>query len=288
MYRYWFGDIEDRESRSCVRLSGGETVWITRFFQVISNTIPIPPAEWEDAAQAGIVRTREEYLHYLRKICICGTQAQLAERTQRSDLVLIEMVRGLDEIDRVLNRLQERAHDWSLSLNLHYPPGTAPGWVQDGTNAAFTRPGKALEILQNEIQRLQEARRSFAKEVRAMAEQVLPNSSVLVGGLVAARLLSEAGDLPALARMPASTLQVIGARKALFSHLQTGTSSPRHGIIFQDKKIHNAPRRQRGKMARTVACAVARAVKLDFFRGEMVPEFLSDARARIAKARGGK
>jgi nucleolar protein 56 len=190
------------------------------------------------------------------------------------------MVRALDEIDRTRNLLRERADSWIAVTDPHLPRQRAP-------SPAPQEGGGALDILQDELCHLQDTRRMMAREVSATAATVLPNCSALVGGLVAARLLSEAGDLHTLATMPASTLQVIGARKALFSHLQCGTAPPRHGIIYQDKAVHTAPGKLRGKVARTVACQLAIAAKLDQFRREAVPGFLAGAQARIARARGG-
>ncbi len=45
---------------------------------------------------------------------------------------------------------------------------------------------------------------------------VAPNLSALIGELVGARLISHAGSLTNLAKYPASTVQILGAEKALF------------------------------------------------------------------------
>jgi nucleolar protein 56 len=288
MHRYWFGDVERRECRSCFWRDGGENVRRTQFFRVTGNTSPMPPVEWEMAAEAGIVRNREDYLHRLRELCICGARAQLEERAGRKDLELIEMVRVLDEFDRALNLLQEREDSWVAMLNPIPAPGSTSSDIRVRDDCAVARSAGVLTILQEEVRHLVRIRKQCARDVNVRAEAVLPNSSALVGGLVAARLLSDAGDLLTLATMPASALQVIGARSALFSHLQTRTPPPRHGIIYQDKTVHTAPRGRRGKVARAVACALGGAIKLDFFRGELAPEFIAKARTRIARARGGK
>src|SRR5665647_2479630 len=91
----------------------------------------------------------------------------------------------------------------------------------------------ALGSVAGEIERLTETRTILAKEVSARANNVMPNTSALIGGLVAARLLSHAGGLLLLSRLPASAIQVLGARTALFSHLKTRSPCPKHGIIFQ-------------------------------------------------------
>jgi len=90
-----------------------------------------------------------------------------------------------------------------------------------------------------------------------------------------------AGGLSALARMPGSAIQVLGSERALFSHLRGGTPPPKHGIIFQHRRVHNAPREVRGRVARVLAAKLAIAARLDYYRGEAVPEFIRDAQEKI-------
>jgi nucleolar protein 56 len=77
-----------------------------------------------------------------------------------------------------------------------------------------------------------------------------------------------------LAKMPASTIQVLGAEKALFRSLKTGTRPPKHGIIFQHTLIHEAKRWQRGKMARALAGKLAIAARTDAFSGKYIGDSL--------------
>jgi len=77
-----------------------------------------------------------------------------------------------------------------------------------------------------------------------------------------------------LARMPASTIQVLGAEKALFRSLKTGTRPPKHGIIFQNTLIHEAKRWQRGKMARAIAGKLAIAARSDAYSGNYIGDGL--------------
>ena len=72
-----------------------------------------------------------------------------------------------------------------------------------------------------------------------------------------------------------------------FSHIRAGTPPPKHGLIFQHRRVHNAPKERRGKVARALAAKLAIAARLDYFRGEEVPEFLSEAQARIDRLVGG-
>ncbi len=106
-------------------------------------------------------------------------------------------------------------------------------------------------------------------------DEVAPNLKALVGGAkLAARLMSLAGGLKELAMMPASTIQVLGAEKALFRHLRTGAKPPKHGVIFQYPAINRSPWWQRGKIARALAGKLAIAARVDYFSGEYIGEEL--------------
>jgi nucleolar protein 56 len=92
---------------------------------------------------------------------------------------------------------------------------------------------------------------------------------------VAARLVNRAGGLQALARMSSATIQVLGAEIALFSHLRDGTPPPKHGIIYQHKRVHSAPRQIRGRVARVLASQLAIAARIDLGDGRADPVFLA-------------
>jgi nucleolar protein 56 len=97
-------------------------------------------------------------------------------------------------------------------------------------------------------------------------EAVAPNIKRLLTSSVGARVIAKAGSLSRLAALPASTIQVLGAEKALFRALKTGTRPPKHGILFQHPLVHSAPIWQRGKIARAIASKVAIAARIDFYR----------------------
>ena len=105
-------------------------------------------------------------------------------------------------------------------------------------------------------------------------KQVAPNMTAIIGASLSARLMSIAGSLDNLAKMPASTLQVLGAEKALFRSLKTGARPPKHGVIFQHTAIHQSPRWQRGKIARALAGKLSIAARVDAFGGDFVGDKL--------------
>ncbi|MEW5955783.1 MAG: hypothetical protein AB1626_04585, partial [Candidatus Micrarchaeota archaeon] len=129
------------------------------------------------------------------------------------------------------------------------------------------------------------------KELEAYLEQqastTLKNLAFLTDALTASRLVARAGGLERLAKMPASTIQVLGAERALFKHLRKGTSSPKHGIIFQSTIVRGAPPDQRGKIARALAAKLAIAAKADFYSHEFIaPKLKADLEIRLKEIRG--
>jgi nucleolar protein 56 len=97
-------------------------------------------------------------------------------------------------------------------------------------------------------------------------ELIAPNTKELLTPLVGARMIAKAGSLERFARLSSSTVQLLGAEKALFRSLKTGSSTPKHGILFQHPLIHSAPRWQRGKIARSVASKASIAARIDLYR----------------------
>jgi nucleolar protein 56 len=110
----------------------------------------------------------------------------------------------------------------------------------------------------------------------------MPNVCALVGPLIASRLLAYSGSLLNLAKLPSSTVQLLGAEKALFRHLKSGEKPPKHGIIFQSAAIHTAPYHQRGKIARALAGKLSIAARIDYFTGEnQTSKLESDFKKRV-------
>ena len=113
--------------------------------------------------------------------------------------------------------------------------------------------------------------------VRELASSHLPSLSALLGPILAARLCVEAHGRARLARLPAGTMQILGAEKAFFNHLKTGAPSPKHGHIFMHPWISRSPRWMRGKIARTVAAKASIAVRCDAYGGEVWSQETVDA-----------
>jgi nucleolar protein 56 len=128
---------------------------------------------------------------------------------------------------------------------------------------------------------------AFAKRVISLAEfrhklfsylsdkmqLVAPNLGALVGELVAARLISHAGSLTNLAKYPASTVQILGAEKALFRALKTKGNTPKYGLIFHSSFIGRAKQRNKGRISRYLANKCSIASRIDAFLDIATPAF---------------
>ena len=132
---------------------------------------------------------------------------------------------------------------------------------------------KSFCDLMSELYKFRERSETYVEDV---LKQVAPNMTTIVGAALSARLISIAGSLQNLAKMPASTLQVLGAEKALFRSLKTGARPPKHGVIFQHTAVHQSPRWQRGKIARALSGKLSIAARIDAFRGDFKGDKLRD------------
>ncbi len=118
-------------------------------------------------------------------------------------------------------------------------------------------------------------------------KKLMPNISYLVDYKIAAELLAKAGSLSKLGFMPASTIQLLGAEKALFKHIKFHTRPPKYGVLFKLPQITNASHFKRGRIARLYATKICIAAKADAFTKNFIAEKLKKDLAsgleRIAK-----
>lgn len=281
MQSWWFGDINNGQ---CT-VSEGDTAALARRVRSLCSSMDgyVLP-DWNQAVACGFCKDRADYLARLQAVCIAGSEQAVREQYAGKDVELLQMVRTLDEMDSVINLLSERVADWHQIRHPNFSRKyrRTPAHVLVKSIAEKSRSG-AIGMVAREITSLADSRTALAREVSGRACAVMPNTSALIGGLVAARLLSHAGGLKELSRLPASAIQVLGARTALFAHLRTQAPSPKHGIIFQHRRVHNAPRAVRGRVARVLAGKLAIAARLDYYRGSGVPAFIEKAQASIDK-----
>ncbi|WVR08982.1 nucleolar protein 58 [Kwoniella sp. DSM 27419] len=128
-----------------------------------------------------------------------------------------------------------------------------------------------INSLCDQVISITEYRTQLSEYLRNRMQAIAPNLTALVGELVGARLISHAGSLMNLAKHPASTVQILGAEKALFRALKTKHDTPKYGLIYHASLIGQAPQKLKGKMARMVATKAALSIRVDA---------LSDAESR--------
>jgi nucleolar protein 56 len=116
-------------------------------------------------------------------------------------------------------------------------------------------------------------RRLLANSLDEKMSEVAPNLQCLLGTAVAARLISHAGSLTNLAKYPASTLQILGAEKALFRALKTKGNTPKYGLIFQSSFIGRAKTNHKGRISRYLANKCSLAARIDNFSEHPTPHF---------------
>jgi len=232
------------------------------------------------------------------------SNVKLRELAAKPDLQIMQSVQALDEIDKVVNILEARVKEW---YGLHFPElerildspeayikfvnnferreniaqkkleeyGFTSEKAKEILSAADRSKGTELRnedlqkisSLSKEATQLSSVRDSLAKHVEKTMNQFAPNIASVAGETIGARLIVKAGGLEKIARLPASTIQVLGAEKALFRAIRTGARPPKHGILFQHQAVHVAPKWQRGKIARSLAAKIAIASRIDAYRG---------------------
>ncbi|KAM9410005.1 nucleolar protein 56 [Pholidichthys leucotaenia] len=122
-----------------------------------------------------------------------------------------------------------------------------------------------IERFSNRVVSLAAYRQELQEYLRSKMSQVAPNLAALIGEVVGARLISHAGSLTNLAKYPASTVQILGAEKALFRALKTRGNTPKYGLIFHSTFIGRAAAKNKGRISRYLANKCTIASRIDCF-----------------------
>lgn len=196
------------------------------------------------------------------------------------DQFIIQAISNLNELDHVINILVKRLREWYGLYNpeLEHEVTAHEKFVE----LVFTEKKAAdsmgaeldkvhldhLKLLAKEIQGLFALRQKHELYLQKVMTIYCPNILELAGATIGAKLIELAKGLKRMALLPASTIQLLGAEKALFRHLKTGSRSPKYGVIFQHPLIQKAPRELKGKAARVLADKLSLCARLDYFKGE--------------------
>jgi len=210
------------------------------------------------------------------------------------DSLIVQAINAIDDVEKVANLLYNRLKEW---YGLYYPELSARylnyekfvNIVADKTtkekiNIEEARKSMGADLPKSDIEEMKSLaesinnlyieREKLEKYVIEKTKKLMPNTTTMISPMLAARLLSDAGSLKKLARFPSSTIQVLGAEKALFRHLHGRGSSPKHGLIFQEPTVNQASKKTRGKVARHLSSKLSITLKVDAFQGKFIGDKL--------------
>ncbi|CAM9837079.1 unnamed protein product [Chrysoparadoxa australica] len=216
------------------------------------------------------------------------------------DTMVVQAIGLLDELDKEINTYAMRVREWYgwhfpelakvLNDNMHYAKCVVR--MGERTNAKETdfsdilgdentealvkenaeismgtevteQDMTSIKHLAEQVVSLSEYRIQLFEYLKSRMNAIAPNLTVMVGELVGARLIAHAGSLLNLAKHPASTVQILGAEKALFRALKTKHDTPKYGLIYHASLIGQTSSKNKGKISRVLAAKTALSIRVD-------------------------
>jgi len=139
-----------------------------------------------------------------------------------------------------------------------------------------------IGALSDQVIAISEYREQLYDYLKNRMQAIAPNLTILVGELVGARLIAHAGSLLNLAKHPASTVQILGAEKALFRALKTKHETPKYGLIYHASLVGQTAPKFKGKISRVLAAKAALAIRVDALgEGEVNTSLGIDSRSKV-------
>ena len=250
----------------------------------------------DDAVISGISKSLRGRLFEIAAADILVAK-QLVKRSVSSDDIVLEASRGLKELEKAINMVVKRLRGWyelynpetsrSISDNEQFVDAILSKDKEEllkelkisseesmGSSFAPHDLTPIMELAQQaqSLVKAKEAQKSYLSHLMAT---MYPNLSAVATPLLAAELLAQAGSLHKMAMMPSSTIQVLGAEKALFKHLKNrSVKPPKHGHIINHPIMSKVPFEKRGRAARVLADKISIAIRIDYFKGEFKGEQL--------------
>ncbi|KAI3463631.1 hypothetical protein Pfo_020294 [Paulownia fortunei] len=249
------------------------------------------------------------------------SRAKVKFNVNRVDNMVIQAIFILDTLDKDINSFSMRVREWYSwhfpelvkIVNDNYLYAKVAKYVDDKSQLSEDKlPGltdivgdedKAKEIIEaakasmgqdlspidlinvkqfaQRVMDLAEYRKKLYDYLVAKMNDIAPNLAALIGEVVGARLISHAGSLTNLAKCPSSTLQILGAEKALFRALKTRGNTPKYGLIFHSSFIGRASARNKGRMARYLANKCSIASRIDCFLEKNTTAFGEKLREQV-------
>merc|ERR1711997_189210 len=233
------------------------------------------------------------------------------------DTMIVQAVSLLDDLDKELNNYNMRAREWYgwhfpemgkiITDNLAYVrtvtamgmrvnaaktdlsdilPEEVESAVKEAAEISMGTEISEVDLLNikhlcGQVVEIQEYREQLWSYLKNRMMAIAPNLTTLVGELVGARLISHAGSLMNLAKHPASTVQILGAEKALFKALKTKHDTPKYGLIYHAQLVGQASSKLKGKVSRMLAAKAAIATRVDALGEETNTDLGIEHRAKV-------
>jgi nucleolar protein 58 len=234
------------------------------------------------------------------------------------DTMIVQAIALLDDLDKELNTYAMRVREWygwhfpemtkvvpdnilfakvvkhmgfrSNALHTDFSDVLPEQMAQQVKDAAQISMGTEIsdedidniKQLCDQVISISEYRDQLYEYLKNRMQAIAPNLTVLVGELVGARLIAHAGSLLNLSKHPASTVQILGAEKALFRALKTKRETPKYGLIFHASLVGQTPPKLKGKISRVIAAKAALATRYDALgEGEHDNSMGIEARAKV-------
>ncbi len=231
------------------------------------------------AVQLGFARDDKELNDFLSAFTRELSRKKAKGAISRDRLV-VQASNALEDLGKTLNSLLMRISEW---YGLHYPElkttydrllqgiveyGKRENWPEYVDSTGVELSEKDEQVMRDfaySAFKLSEAKKALEHYVKDSMKEIAPNTCSLIDPLLAAKLLSSAGSMEKLSKLSASSIQLIGAEKALFRHLKKQGKSPKYGILYNSSWIQSVSDDNKGKAARALAAKLMMAVRIDFF-----------------------
>ncbi len=204
----------------------------------------------------------------------------------KEDMLVIQAVNNIDDINKVINILAKRLRDW---YELHNPEFSRSVFdhrkfcelilesdkkellgkmgVRQSMGSDFSKVDLLpIQDLAKEIIVLYQLKEKQEGYLDTLMKKNYPNLQKAAGTIIGAKLIELSGSIKHLAEFPSSTIQILGAEKALFRHLKSGAKSPKYGVLHEHPDVMKAKQKDKGKIARKLAGKIAIAARVDYFR----------------------
>ncbi len=297
-----------------------KSIFPEKEFEVItSGDVLVRARELISEELAKIFGTREKYVEFANEVGCEIAREAVKEAGERRDQIVIKALAIFEDMTKYINSLVNHIREWyglyfpelnklvedhelflELIVNLtRHEAFTEENLrkfiknerlIKEIISARETTAGarfrdddlESVKIVAQRALDLIHERERLRNYIAGVMSEIAPNLTKIAGPIIAAKLLAKAGSLEDLAKLPASTIQVLGAEKALFRALAGRGTPPKHGIIFVHPLIQRAKWYLRGKIARTLAAKLAIAAKVDYYSGEIIAdELIKDLERRF-------